>query len=143
MPRKHILGVGRGNGAGSRTTQFRAEMPSRNPKGRPRKPKAKPSATIAEAMQKALSELVPVQLGNGRSARMPLRDAMIKKMLREFGGASIKDKMALIKMISALGLVVEEKSYEPSVSTVNVILAEIDAALNEEEEKERLVQSYN
>ena len=135
-------GVGRGNGAGSRKGQFKTGMPSGNPKGRPRTRKQKPSTTVAEAARNSLTETVPVRLSNGRTEWMTRLDAMMKKMMSGFGDASFKDQLAFMRLCNALGIVAEQPPYEPPADTVALILAEIDAALKEDEQRKHIIEKY-
>lgn len=91
-------GVGRGNGSGSKATQFRDGMPSANPHGRPRKPKPAPSGSLVEAMAKRLRETVRTR-EDGVSRKRSRADAMALDLLSRFGGGSISEKLAIMRYI--------------------------------------------
>jgi hypothetical protein len=142
MPRKReATGVGRGNGLGSRKTQFKGGMPSGNPNGRPRKPKPAPSTSFADAARKLLSEEMDVQTGIRRTKRMPRFDAAIRVLMSEFGDASFKDKLAFIKMFSSVGMVAETVPFEPSEDTIMAIVEELaEEARRDQETQARFAQ---
>lgn len=94
-------GVGKGNGPGSARTHFKSGMPSANPKGRPRKPKPTPNPSLAEAMLRALSEVIPTT-EHGVNRKRPLSEAMVLALLAEFSDAKPADKIAILKYAATL-----------------------------------------
>jgi len=94
-------GVGRGNGAGSQRTQFKAGMPSGNPHGRPRKPKLGPDASLKDAALRVLLEQV-VTTENGVKRKQSRVMAMIKLLLADFPVGNTREKLAILKYVGTL-----------------------------------------
>ncbi len=94
-------GVGKGNGAGSRQTQFKSGMPSGNPHGRPRKPKLEPDASLKDAALRVLLEQV-VTTENGVKRKQSRVTAMIKLLLADFPLADTREKLAILKYVGTL-----------------------------------------
>ena len=103
MPRRTWPGdgVGRGNGAGSRRTQFKSGMPSGNPHGRPRKPKLGPDASLKDAALRVLLKPV-VTTENGVRRKQSRVTAMIKLLLAGFPVANTREKLAILKYVGTL-----------------------------------------
>lgn len=103
MPRKQWPGggVGRGNGLGSATTQFKSGMPSANPHGRPRKAKTVPSASLKEAALKHLAEEIRTT-ENGVARKRPQSEAMIMLLLAHFPSAKPREKIAILRYVGEL-----------------------------------------
>ncbi|MFW2830809.1 DUF5681 domain-containing protein [Sphingomonas sp. ID0503] len=90
MARKRNTGVGRGNGEGSRRTQFKDGMPSGNPEGRRRsKARALANTDLARAFKKALTGDVFVS-ENGRKRKAPLTEAIALSLMDSFNKANIR-----------------------------------------------------
>jgi hypothetical protein len=94
-------GVGRGNGAGSAKTQFKAGMPSGNRLGRPPKAKAAASASLKEAALKSLAQLIHTT-ENGITRKRPQSEAMIMLLLAQYPSAKPRDKIAILRYIGEL-----------------------------------------
>ncbi len=103
MPRRTWPGdgVGRGNGAGSRRTQFKSGMPSANPNGRPCKPKLGPDASLKDAALRVLLEQV-VTTENGVRRKQSRVTAMIKLLLADFPVGNTREKLAILKYFGML-----------------------------------------
>lgn len=99
MSRKQASGVGRGHGAGSRRTQFQEGMPSRNPKGRPRKPKEVPSKSLMQALGRQLTQMVDTYDG-GKRKRMAGFDAIASVMMHRLATASLRDQLSFARVIA-------------------------------------------
>lgn len=91
-------GLGKGNGPGSRASQFRAGMPSGNRNGRPRKRKAAPNVSLKDAVTKSLAEMITTR-ENGIASKRSQTDAMIMLLIAGFPKASIREKIAILKYI--------------------------------------------
>ena len=99
MPRKITDGVGRGNGDGSKSTQFKPDMPSANPEGRRRaRPKRKSHTDIAAAFHNALSAEIVVRR-NGRVSKVPWVEAMALAILEDFPKAKLREKLEIIRFL--------------------------------------------
>lgn len=94
-------GVGKGNGAGSRQTQFKSGMPSGNPHGRPRRPKLEPDASLKDATLRVLLEQV-VTTENGVKRKQSRVTAMIKLLLADFPLGNTREKLAILKYVGTL-----------------------------------------
>jgi hypothetical protein len=94
-------GVGRGNGAGSAKTQFKAGMPSGNRLGRPRKAKAAASASLKEAALKSLAQLIHTT-ENGITRKRPQSEAMIMLLLTKYPTAKPREMIAILRYVSEL-----------------------------------------
>ena len=93
-------GVGRGNGAGSRATQFQEGEPTRNPHGRPRRRPRSPKPDIASALRDALAANVPV-MRNGKREMMPQSDALVQSVLADyFARATVSEKVRVLKFFA-------------------------------------------
>ena len=103
MPRRAWPGdgIGRGNGTGSRRTQFKPGMPSGNPNGRPRKPKLAPDASLKDAALRVLLEPVVTTEGGVRR-KLPRADAMLKLLVASFPDCDAREKLAILKYLGVL-----------------------------------------
>ena len=93
-------GVGRGNGAGSRATQFQDGEPTRNPHGRPRRRPRPPAPDLLSILRDALSAKVAVTR-NGRPEMMVQSRALVETVLASFPKASLSEQVRLLKFFAA------------------------------------------
>jgi len=128
-------GVGRGNGPGSRATQFQDGMPSANPHGRPKRHKARPNASVKDAVTKSLAELITTR-ENGVTRKRSQTDAMIMLLFAHYPSASIREKLAILKFI---GDVAPGALLEGDRSLPGTAVADLVARLAQEAERHGLV----
>jgi hypothetical protein len=107
-------GVGRGNGPGSRGTQFQPDAPSRNPSGRPRKPKQAISLDLKALLRNELTTLVPVT-ENGTTRWMPQLQAIVKLTISDFPNASARERATFLKFLMSDVLPTQEELRDRSI----------------------------
>lgn len=92
-------GVGRGNGEGSKKTQFQRGAPSANPHGRPRKEKVAPATSIDEALAREIAKTITTY-ENGFPRRMTQAEAMAKLYLSKFQSGSMNEQHQVLRYIA-------------------------------------------
>ena len=115
-------GVGRGNGPGSRASQFQDGMPSGNPQGRPRKPKAAPNISVKDAVTKSLADLITTR-ENGVASKRSQADAMIVLLFAQYPSATTREKLAILKYIGdvAPGALLERSGELPKTAITDLV----------------------
>jgi hypothetical protein len=115
-------GVGRGNGPGSRASQFQAGRPSGNPRGRPRKPKVQPNGSIKDAVAKSLAELITTR-ENGVASKRSQAEAMIMLLFNNYPSATTHGKLATLKFIGevAPGALLEQSHDLPKTAIADLV----------------------
>lgn len=98
MADRRNKGVGRGNGPGSRETQFQKGMPSANPWGRPVKVKDEPTGSLRIALERALARRIMI-FDNGKRRRMTQAEAMAETYVARFPKASMSEMLQAIRYI--------------------------------------------
>lgn len=96
MTERRGSGVGRGNGAGSQRTWFRAGMSSANPQGRPRKPRQSPTASLAEALERELGKSI-LTFENGKPKKRTQAEAMVAMYISRFPKATMGEMLQAIR----------------------------------------------
>ena len=121
-------GVGRGNGRGSRRTQFEKGKPSANPAGRSRGLKsAGEGVDLRQSLQMALQAKVTVRV-DGAQRKMLLADAMVRHLTESFFKASPAGLVPMMKLLFDLATVpIDERSREISPDAVNEFIAALIA----------------
>jgi len=94
-------GIGRGNGSGSKATQFNADNWTGNGNGRPKKSsdKAVDVSMMAKAVKRIYSKKIRVNMGSGVSKTMSQRDALIELMVSRFADYNPKEQIAVLSYL--------------------------------------------
>lgn len=107
MPRNpDAVGVGRGNGPGSRGGQFGYGQPS-NLGGRKPKPKKTASSSMDRAFQRVMAEPVRVRVGD-RFEEMSRYDVLARETFELMGDADLKERLAFIRSLARVPMPVAE-----------------------------------
>jgi hypothetical protein len=127
-------GVGRGNGEGSKRTQFQDGMPSRNPNGRPRKPKREPNASIKDAVSRELRQLITVR-ENGVEEQRSQTDAMVMLMFAQFSKATIREKIAILRYAADIAPeTLNDRKHEAPADALIALVERLAQEINEADE---------
>jgi hypothetical protein len=138
MARETGSGVGRGYGPGSVKGQFKTGMPSKNPNGRPRKPKREPDASFKEAAHRELSTLVDV-FENGVRKSVPLPEAMLRALTAGSHKHTPRNQAAIIRLLIELAPTsLQERSPLPSPKAIKDFVQKLADEHRRDQEAERL-----
>lgn len=96
---KRSSGVGRGNGEGSRSTQFQKGAPSANPHGRPPTEKKPPANSIEEALARELAKKITIY-ENGIPKRMTQAEAIAQLYVSRFPHGSMSEQHQALRYIA-------------------------------------------
>jgi hypothetical protein len=96
--RSRATGVGRGNGEGSRVSQFKEGEPSRHPQGRPRKEATPVDIDLRSVIRRQLATPVAVRQ-NGISTMVPQGEALVSLMLANCRNAKPREQLAIMKFL--------------------------------------------
>lgn len=118
-------GVGRGNGRGSKATQFKDGMPSANPFGRPCRPKRHPNASLQDAVAEGLTAIISTR-ENGVVRKRPRAEAMILALLSRFPSATARDQIMILRYLGEIApTALQERERDLAPDAVEEFVAKL------------------